>query len=90
MRTGHRGKTAAMDAASWKPGTSRWAYLLTGACCVYLAVSLPLAIAAHTEKGWVLFSIVMTSLAANTAAAWLIRRNTRRATAPAPGPGPHR
>ena len=51
MPAGHRGKTAAMDTASWKPGTTRWACLITGACCVYLAVSLPLAIAVNTGLG---------------------------------------
>jgi hypothetical protein len=79
-----------MDAASWKPGTSRWAYLLTAACCVYLAVSLPLAITVNTGKGWVLFSIFMAAAAANPAAAWLMRRKTRCTTTPAPGPAPHR
>jgi hypothetical protein len=79
-----------MDTASWKPGTSRWAYLLTAACCVYLAVSLPLAIAVNTEKGWITFSIFMTAAAVNPAAAWLTHRNARHATAPASSPAPHR
>lgn len=76
-----------MRVASWKPGTTGWAYLITTGCCVYLAVSLPLAIAVHTEKGWVVFTIFMIGAAGQTATAWLLRRKTRRATAP--GPAPH-
>ena len=79
-----------MKAASWKPGTSRWAYLITGGYVVFLVVGLPLAIAVHTESGWVLFAIVLLSGVANSAGAWLARWHARRATAPALGPVPHR
>ncbi len=73
ISTGHRGKTAPVDGV-WKPGTTRWACLITTACCVYLAVSPPLAITVHTEKGWVVFTIFMIGAAGQTATAWLIRR----------------
>ena len=83
------GTTALMGFKSWKPGTSRWLYLLTGVYAVGLAVSLPLAIAVDQEQGWVLFSLIMTSGVCNIIAAFSMRRHARRssdasATTPAP------
>jgi hypothetical protein len=78
-----------MGAASWRPGTSRWAYLNTGVYLILLAVGLPLAIAVHTESGWVLFSIIMLGGVCNTTGAWLARRHARRTTPAAPAPAPH-
>lgn len=67
-----------MGAESWKPGTSRWAYLLTGIYAVFLAVALPLAIAANSELMWVAFSLVTVSGVFSIGAAWGMCRHARR------------
>jgi hypothetical protein len=67
-----------MSLKSWKPGTSRWAYLLTGIYAVFLAGGLPLTIAVGQEWGWVLFSLVMASGFCNMIAAYSLRRHVRR------------
>jgi hypothetical protein len=89
MPDSNQGKNAAVNVAAWKPGTSRWACLITGASLAGLAVMLPLAIAVGAEWGWVLFAMIMLSGAGNITAAWLMGRHARRVTAPASGPAPH-
>jgi hypothetical protein len=70
-----------MGVASWRPGTSRWAYLLTGIYVVFLAVALPLAIAVNSALTWVTFSLVTASGVLIIAAAYSMRRFARRTKA---------
>jgi hypothetical protein len=72
------GSTEVMGFRSWKPGTSRWLYLLTGFYAVVLAVGLPVTIAAGQVLGWVLFSFLMFSGVCNIVVAYLHRRHARR------------
>jgi hypothetical protein len=81
-----RGTADAMALRSWKPGTSRWAYLLTGIYLLFLAVGLPMAIALHQSQYWILFALVMLGGICATASAYIASRAVRRRAASSPAP----
>jgi hypothetical protein len=83
------GKTMTMQAALWKPGTSRWAWLHTSIYTIALAVGLPVTILLNTGSGWLTFSLIMTGGICNVSLAWLLRRDTRRAKTSATTITPH-
>ena len=62
-----------MSLRSWKPGTSRWAYLQTSIYAVLLAVGLPITIALNQAWGWMTFSLAMASGVCNITAAYVLR-----------------
>jgi hypothetical protein len=80
-----RGTAEAMALKSWKPGTSRWAYLLTGIYLLVLAVGLPITIALHQGQYWVLFALAMLAGICTTASAYIARRDVRRRAVSGPG-----
>jgi hypothetical protein len=80
-----RGTAEAMALKSWKPGTSRWAYLVTGIYLLFLAVGLPMTSALHQGQYWVLFALVMLGGICTTASAYIARRDVRRRAASGPG-----
>jgi hypothetical protein len=84
-KTALRGTAEAMALRSRKPGTSRWAYLVTGIYLVFLAVGLPMTIALHQEQSWVIFALVMLGGICTTASAYIARRDVRRRAASGPG-----
>lgn len=68
---------------AWQPGTSRWAYLITGFYGVFLVAGLPVTIALNIGPGWLTFSLLLASEIANVSAARVMRRDARRRTASA-------
>lgn len=90
MRSGHQGKTTAMKAVAWKPGTSRWAYLQTSIYTVALVAGLPVTTAVNTDSAWLTFSCVMASGICNVTLAWNLRRHAQRTTASATTAAPQR
>jgi hypothetical protein len=79
------GTAEVMALKSWKPGTSRWAYLLTAIYLLVLAVGLPMTIALHQGQYWVLFALVMLGGICTIASAYIARRDIRRRAVSGPG-----
>jgi hypothetical protein len=66
-----------MQLKQWRPGTSRWAYLLTGIYVVLWPVGLAFAIAEGQESGWVSFALATITMASSLTLAYQLQRRGR-------------